>query len=374
MKTISTQILCLQFVLFLIISCSPSSDNIEDTPCTYTPTLTSNEVSGITDVSVIFNGKIEAPTCEGTVTSQGFVYSETTLPKIDDIVVEVNGENISANIINLKQFTKYYMRTFFTNPTGEYYGNQVEFTTAIGEVGITTKEIENITYHSAKSGGIITNDGGATIISRGVCWSATTNPTINDYKTENGSGIGNFNSELTGLSEDTTYYVRAYATNESGTIYSNEENFTTSTSTYKVELNITGYTNSCSVQAGYFYYEINYKFDDSDTIYEAAEGFEGTSWNHPFSTTQGVRERTIQNNLEVTIHLGQFNPDNPSEAFKGAYLDNMSIVITNLGTNEVVLNTELPSLFICTDVAYKNIVNFNPIDNSYTVEQLTYGF
>ena len=43
-------------------------------------------------------------------------------------------------------------------------------------------------------------------------------------------------------------------------------------------------------------------------------------------------------------------------------------------TNEEVLNITLPSLFICTDVAYKNIINFNPVDNSYTVEQLTYGF
>jgi len=221
MKTSIFKIICLQFVLILVISCSPSSDD-NDTPCTYTPTLTTNEVSDITDVSVVFSGKIEAPTCEGTVTSQGFVYARTTLPKIDDIVIEVNGRDISSKSPNLKQFTKYYMRTFFVNPTGEYYGNQVEFTTAIGDIGITTKNAQNITYKSATSGGIITNDGGANIISRGVCWSTSANPTINNFKTVNGLGIGNFNSELTELSEGTTYYARAYATNEINTNYGNE--------------------------------------------------------------------------------------------------------------------------------------------------------
>jgi len=78
--------------------------------------------------------------------------------------------------------------------------------------------------------------------------------------------------------------------------------------------------------------------------------------------------------LEVTIHLNQFDPDNPSNEFKGAYLDNMTLVITNIESSEEVLNITLPSLFICTDVAYENIINFNPVDNNYTVEQLTYGF
>ena len=52
----------------------------------------------------------------------------------------------------------------------------------------------------------------------------------------------------------------------------------------------------------------------------------------------------------------------------------MLLVITNTDSNEEVLNITLPSLFICTDVAYKNIINFNPVDNSHTVERLTYGF
>lgn len=353
-------------LLTIFTSCSNSDD--ENNPdCTYTPSLLTEEVSNITETSATFSGQIIAPTCESTVTSQGFVYAKTTLPKTDDYVIEVNGVNISSEATNLERNTTYYMRAFFVNPTGEYYGNEIEFTTAIGEINITTKTTENITLNSATSGGIINDDGDGTIINKGICWSTSQNPTIDDNHVENNTNNYDFNSEITGLQENTTYYVRAYATNENGITYGNEETFTTLSSIYDVELNITGHTNSCGVQADYFYYEVNYKFDDNDAIFNAGEGWEGTSHNHS-------EEGTIQNNLEITIHLNQFDPDNPSEEFKGAYLDNMTLVITNTESSEEVLNITLPSLFICTDVAYKNIINFNPVDNSFTVEQLTYGF
>lgn len=364
-----------KILISLIILSSCSDTGNEDNPdCTLTPNLNTEEASNVTETNATFSGQIIAPTCESTVTSQGFVYAKTTLPKTDDIVIEVNGENISSEVSNLDRNTTYYMRTFFVNPTGEYYGNEIEFTTAIGELDITTKTIENIKLNSALGGGIINDDGDGTITSKGICWSTSQNPTIDDNHIEDNTNSYDFNSNITGLQQNTIYYVRAYAINENGIKYGNEETFTTQSSTYNVELNITGYTNSCSVEAPYFYYEINYKIDDNEVVFEAAEGFEGTSWSHPHSSTQGVSESAIENNLEITIHLAQFNPDNPIETFKGAYLDNMSLVITNVESSEEVLNITLPALFICTDVAYKNIINFNPVDNSHTVEQLTYGF
>jgi uncharacterized protein (TIGR02145 family) len=87
---------------------------------------------------------------------------------------------------------------------------------------LTTSEISNITQTSAISGGNITSDGGASITTRGVCWDTLKNPTIANDKTTNGSGIGNFTSSITGLSINTTYFVRAYATNIGGTNYGNE--------------------------------------------------------------------------------------------------------------------------------------------------------
>ncbi len=90
-------------------------------------------------------------------------------------------------------------------------------TTAISEVGQTT----------AKSGGTITGDGDAEIITRGVCWSMTTNPVVSGYHTTDGQGSGMFVSTITGLSPDTTWFVRAYAINSAGTSYGNEIRFNT---------------------------------------------------------------------------------------------------------------------------------------------------
>jgi hypothetical protein len=87
---------------------------------------------------------------------------------------------------------------------------------------LTTTTATDITSNDAISGGNITYDGGAQITSKGVCWSLTVNPTISNSKTSDGTGTGVFSSSLTGLTADTTYYIRAYATNSSGTSYGNQ--------------------------------------------------------------------------------------------------------------------------------------------------------
>ena len=92
---------------------------------------------------------------------------------------------------------------------------------------IFTTTVSNITDSSAVSGGIITNDGGATIMVRGVCWDTIPNPTINSNHTIDGSNTGSFTSVINGLIDNTTYYVRAYATNAIGTAYGNQVSFTT---------------------------------------------------------------------------------------------------------------------------------------------------
>jgi len=82
---------------------------------------------------------------------------------------------------------------------------------------LTTAIVSNILQTTATCGGNITSDGGATVTVRGVCWSTGTTPTITDSKTTDGTGIGNFSSAITGLTANTAYYVRAYATNNTGT-------------------------------------------------------------------------------------------------------------------------------------------------------------
>jgi uncharacterized protein (TIGR02145 family) len=90
---------------------------------------------------------------------------------------------------------------------------------------ITTTVPGSIQTTMAIAGGNISEDGGAPVTSRGVCWSISTNPTITNNKTTDGTGIGTFTSIITGLIADSTYYLRAYATNDVGTSYGNQVSF-----------------------------------------------------------------------------------------------------------------------------------------------------
>jgi hypothetical protein len=99
-------------------------------------------------------------------------------------------------------------------------------TSIVTTLTLTTTAISNIKSDSALSGGNITADGGSVVTARGVCWNTAHNPTIANSKTVDGSGMGSFVSQITGLSTGTLYYVRAYAMTEKGTAYGNEVNFT----------------------------------------------------------------------------------------------------------------------------------------------------
>lgn len=92
---------------------------------------------------------------------------------------------------------------------------------------VNTNAVTNIQFTSATSGGKVVDDGNADVTVRGVCWSTVQSPNVNDSKTSDGLGIGSFTSSLTGLTPNTLYYVKAYATNSEGTGYGNEVSFTT---------------------------------------------------------------------------------------------------------------------------------------------------
>ncbi len=93
---------------------------------------------------------------------------------------------------------------------------------------VTTSSVTDISANSAKVGGGVTNDGGASVTARGVCWRTSPGPTINDNKLPSGTGTGSFEGYISGLTPGATYYVRAFATNEIGTSYGQERSFTLS--------------------------------------------------------------------------------------------------------------------------------------------------
>ena len=92
---------------------------------------------------------------------------------------------------------------------------------------LTTSSVSSITSTSANSGGNISSDGGAAVSARGLVYSTSTSPTLSNTVLTIGSGTGSFSGTLTGLTPNTTYYIRAYATNSAGTAYGNEVTFTT---------------------------------------------------------------------------------------------------------------------------------------------------
>ena len=92
---------------------------------------------------------------------------------------------------------------------------------------VSTNQIADITYHSAIAEGAVLADGGLQIISKGFCWSYKPNPTIESNLTIDTVNQDEFSNQIDYLKAFTTYYLKAYATNEAGTGYGEEVSFTT---------------------------------------------------------------------------------------------------------------------------------------------------
>ncbi len=199
------------------------------------PVLSTNIVVFIGTTTAQSGGNI---TADGgsSIISRGVCWSTSANPTNALSTKTSDGTGIGSYISNLTGLTAstlYHVRAYATNAIGTAYGNEVTFTTLAPVTNPTvpvlfTNSITSIGPTSALSGGVTTSDGGSTITSRGVCWSTASNPTISlSTKTSDGTGPGSFSSNITGLSPSTTYHVRAYATNSTGTGYGSDLSFTT---------------------------------------------------------------------------------------------------------------------------------------------------
>jgi uncharacterized protein (TIGR02145 family) len=125
--------------------------------------------------------------------------------------------------------------TDFVDGEMQYYNgsNWMQMTVSLGSVPpvvptITTTKVGSTSPFTARTGGNITNNGGALVSARGVCWSTSSNPTIAlTTKTSDSIGSGVFVSNITGLLPYITYHARAYATNSVGTAYGGDSAFMT---------------------------------------------------------------------------------------------------------------------------------------------------
>ncbi|TVQ94008.1 MAG: hypothetical protein EA393_01505 [Bacteroidetes bacterium] len=195
-------------------------------------TLTTLSVTNITTNTTQSGSNITSDG-GGDITSRGVVWGTNPNPTAEQnngLTMDGSGSGLfQSNITYLQPNTTYYVRAYASNEAGMVYGNEQEFATEGTSPEVTTSQVTNITQISATSGGNVTDDGGASVTARGVVWSTSQNPTLENNlgSTNNGSGAGAFTSNITGLSSNTTYYVRAYATNNSGNGYGQQESFTT---------------------------------------------------------------------------------------------------------------------------------------------------
>ncbi len=192
------------------------------------PAVSTSPVSYISNSAATCGGNISSDG-GATVTARGACWSISANPTIaDSKTTDATGTGIFTSLLTgLIPGTTYYVRAYATNSAGTAYGNEISFITSVSLPILTTASPSSITSTTATSGGNVTNDGGASVTARGVCWSTSLNPTIADNKTTDGTGTGIFTSSITGLTLGNTYYVRAYATNSAGTVYGNEISFTT---------------------------------------------------------------------------------------------------------------------------------------------------
>jgi len=203
------------------------------------PIVTTQAASNIEPDSATLNGLANANNDSTTVTFEYGLDTNygSTVTAAQSPVTGSTDTAVSANITGLDPNTMYHFRVVGQNSSGTNNGSDLTFTTLPPRTPtVTTAPVTKVTFHTAKSGGNVTDEGDAPVTARGVCWSTSPNPTIADNFTTNDSGPGPFNSTMNQLTESTTYYVRAYATNSYGTSYGEEFQFTTDSKALSVTI------------------------------------------------------------------------------------------------------------------------------------------
>jgi len=192
------------------------------------PVVTISAVTDITATTAVSGGVVKSDG-GAPVFSRGVCWSTKPNPTMSDsLTYNGSGTNSFASLLKgLTPVTTYYVRAYAANAAGANYSSQETFTTLASSPVLTTAPVLVVTSTSASSGGNITNDGGSAVTARGVVWGTNTAPTTADSKTNDGTGTGSFTSTINGLAGHTIYYLRAYATNNIGTVYGNEFSFQT---------------------------------------------------------------------------------------------------------------------------------------------------
>lgn len=319
-------------------------NNITFTSADIVAEITSTGTTPVTQHGIVWSKTNQNPTIADSVSSLGFLAAPSSY---------------TSPLLNLSPATIYYARAYATNNAGTNYGNVIMFTTLSNTApSVTTDSIISISINSATAKGNITNIGTSAVIQYGHVWSSVNNlPTINDSKTQlgNANAAIAFNSQLTGLTTITTYYVRSYAINTTGITYGAVLTFTTgagannpavvttgnfsavTTNSATVAGNITDVGSSAVTQYGHVWSSVNNVPTINDSKSQLGTTNSATNFNSQLSglagnTTYFVRAYAINNGGIAYGQVVTFKtddlPNNPPIVTTGS----VSALTTNSAT------------------------------------------
>lgn len=229
---------------------------------------------------------------------------------------------------------------------------------------IETSFITNITATTATFSGSIIDEGSSAVISRGVCWSSRTSPSIADSKTSDGAGAGNFSSNLTGLKIVTVYYVRAYATNKAGTGYGVAISFTTKgqsptpMAATPTNLNVTNATLNGSVNANYLSTDVTFEYgtttDYGSSITATQSPITGdTSTSVTADITGLLAGTTYHYRITAVNSLGTTHSDDIIFTTLGQVPTVITFAATNINVTSSTLNGSVNANYLATIATFE---------------------
>lgn len=206
------------------------------------PTVETGTVSSIMSSQAQVIGNVISLGNIDELIQYGHVWGTKQLPTISNSKTQLGNTEttgtFNSTLTGLAPNTLYHVRAYAVNSVGTSYGKEITFTTSYADVVVNTGNINNITHRAATCSASIASKGGHTIIERGFCWGMSEKPTLNGSHKASTSNSDTFTANISGLSESTTYHIRAYVKTSDGKIfYGNDVAFSTTARGVKIDKN-----------------------------------------------------------------------------------------------------------------------------------------
>lgn len=198
--------------------------------------------SDITDKSFIISARI-LDDGGSEISQMGFCWADHEGISVDDKVHSQDYQEgiFSFTIRGLNSNSTYYVNVYAINDEGIAYGEEIAVTTSSGLATVLTSFNVQITDTSALAGGTLVTSGGNNVSQLGFCWATHPEPTRDDHLISSSEIESAFRASISNLSPRSTYYLRAFAVNSSGTSYGAELKLKTAEGSFEYQGDIYGY-------------------------------------------------------------------------------------------------------------------------------------